>query len=340
LSPHLATDLPLSLFRLGEWVLAFVLFLALYTREPVEHGTALVVELIGRTSWIIILMVWVALPFFPHLVYGSDETRSLAVLGGVFIIPGIVAFEACVAFYFALFFFRPGLPKWLGCSLALVTLEMTRSRTALVGFLLALVCYAFFYSRKAWLKWAAVGSFLLVGIAIVAFSKPLAEYVARGQSIDDVSTLDGRTAVWQASLDAIQARPLLGYGFVAGAKDAIKDHWIYPHWVPPNAHSELVQALLVGGLPALCLILYIYFFTLRGLLLGASGGREQLILFLIFIQFVIGGVVGGPTLSNVCSSMSGAFLLSCIASAECGRRTPERLQVSAPSFMAASRGRV
>jgi hypothetical protein len=60
LSPSLPTDLPLSIFRLAEWVLAFALLLVLFTREPVERSMALIIEIVGRSSWITILMVWIA----------------------------------------------------------------------------------------------------------------------------------------------------------------------------------------------------------------------------------------------------------------------------------------
>src|ERR1700722_2142849 len=59
LTPPTPMALVLSLFRLGQWVIAFGLIVALYTRTPAKHATELVVELIGRTSWIWVAMVWV-----------------------------------------------------------------------------------------------------------------------------------------------------------------------------------------------------------------------------------------------------------------------------------------
>ena len=52
LTPPTTMTLLLSLFRLAQWVIAFVLIVALYSRTPPARATELVVEVIGRSSWI------------------------------------------------------------------------------------------------------------------------------------------------------------------------------------------------------------------------------------------------------------------------------------------------
>jgi O-antigen ligase len=323
LSPSLPTDLPLSFFRLGEWVLAFVLFLALYAREPAEDATALIVELIGRCSWIIILMVWVALPLFPHLIYGSDEPGSPAALGGVFINPGFLAFESCLAFFYSLFFFRPGLHKWLACFFALITLEMTRSRTSLASFIVAFSCYAIFYSRKSLLRWVTISLVLVSGLIFIGFRHSVMTYVAKGQSAAEIASLDGRTEVWQASVSAIRSRPMLGYGFVIGAKNAIKDHWIYAHWIPPSAHSEFIQALLVGGIPACAMILYVYMAVLWRSLRSARHGAFELFLMLAGLQVLIHSMFAGEGMMAAYGSEGAVLLLCWIGFSDCPPRRRE-----------------
>jgi O-antigen ligase len=324
LSPSLPTDLPLGLFRLGEWVLAFVLFLVLYTREPAEDATALVVELIGRCSWIIILMVWVALPLFPHLVYGSDEPQSPTALGGVFILPGLLAFQSCLAFFYSFLFFRPRLHRWSACLLALITLEMTRSRTSLISFIVAFSLYAIFYSRKSRLRWATITLVLVGGIIFIGFRHSIMTYIAKGQSAADVASLDGRTEVWQASMAAIQSRPLLGYGFVLGAKKAIKDHWIYTHWLPPNAHSELLESLLVGGIPACAIELYLYVSILWRSAKVARRGSLYAFLTLALLQVVIHSLFAGEDLMTPLNSEAAVLLFCWIAFADSVQPSSEK----------------
>jgi O-antigen ligase len=317
LSPSLPTDLPLSFFRLGEWVLAFVLFLALYTREPAEDATALIVELIGRCSWIIILMVWVALPLFPHVIYASDEPGSPAALGGVFIIPGLLAFESCLAFFYSLFFFRPGLHKWSACFFALTTLEMTRSRTSVVSFIVSFSSYAIFYSRKSLLRWATIGLVLVSGLILMQFRDSVMTYIEKGQSAAEITSLDGRTEVWQASMSAIRSRPMLGYGFVIGARNAIKDNWIYAHWIPPSAHSEFVQALLVGGIPACAMVLYVYIVILWRSLHSARDGALELFLMLAWLQVLFHSLFAGEGMMAVYGPEGTVMVLCWIALADC-----------------------
>lgn len=334
LSPSLPTDLPLSFFRLGEWVIAFVLFLVLYTREPAKDATALIAELIGRSSWITLIMVWVALPLFPHLIYGSDEPGSPAALGGVFMLPGILAFESCSAFFYSLFFFRPGLHKWSACFFALLTLEMTRSRTSLVCFIVGYSCYAIVYSRKSSLRWATIGLVLLSGLIFIALNNSVMAYVAKGQSATDVASLDGRTEVWQASMSAVRSRPMLGYGFVIGAKNAIKDHWTYTHWLPPSAHSEFVQALLVGGIPACAMVLYFYMAVVRRSLRNARQGPFELFLTMALLQVIIHSLFAGEAMMAAYGSVGAVLLLCWIGLSDCParRRKQSRVGMKLPPY--------
>jgi len=326
LSAPVATDLPLSLFRLAEWVLGLVLILALYSCEPIQNATGFIVELIGRSSWIIVLMVWLLLPVLPSLIYAPVENDSLQpLLGGQFIIPGRLAYSACFAFFYALFFFRPGLHKWSGCLLSLVSLEMTRARTPQIGFIIALLCCALFFSDRASLRWATIGSLFFATIALLAFPNALMDYLLRGQKMENVTTLDSRTLVWQASIEAIRARPFLGYGFVAGAKHAIRDHWIYTYWVPPNAHQEIIQTLLVGGIPASILIVFLYGSGLWNAVRNARRGSNQLFLFLTFIQLLLVALVASPNLSSEYSPLGAVFMLCWIGCAEMSWPLPRSL---------------
>lgn len=322
LTPPRPTDLPLSLFRLAEWVLAFILFLVLYTREPAESATELIVELIGRCSWITMIMVWAALPLFPHLIYGSDEPGSPAALGGVFMIPGILAFESCLAFFYSLLFFQLGLRRWSACIFALLTLEMTRSRTSLVSFIAGFSCYAIIYSRRSSLRWATVSLVLLGGLIFIGFRHGVTAYFAKGQSAADVASLDGRTEVWQASANAIRSRPTLGYGFVIGARNAIKDHWTYTHWLPPSAHSEFVQAFLVGGIPACAMTLYVYIVLLWRSLRSAWRGPFELFLTLALLQVVVHSLFAGEGAMAVFGSVGAVLSLCWISFSDSSQRRP------------------
>src|SRR5262249_8099547 len=126
-----------------------------------------------------------------------------------------------------------------------------------------------------------------------------------------LASLNDRTRVWQASIDAIELRPLLGYGYNAGARAAIRDHWTFAHWVPPHAHDEFLEAALAGGLPAMLLILAIYLVVLWKAGKDARHGAARLFLFLVFVQFAMDAITGG-TLGFAYRETGGIFLLCAV----------------------------
>ncbi|WP_433964846.1 hypothetical protein [Tunturiibacter gelidiferens] len=108
-SPHAPaySDILISLYRMYEWVLAFALVLALYTRTPADRRTELMAHLIGRVAWIWIAMTYIVLPFMSSQVYGGagdgEMTSAHAQLGGEFLSPSYLATLSVAAFFYALF---------------------------------------------------------------------------------------------------------------------------------------------------------------------------------------------------------------------------------------------
>ena len=333
LTPPLATDLPLCLFRLGEWFLGFVLILILYSRVPREEGLRLMVDLIGQTSWVAIVMVWIMVPIAPGLAFGAtDDSGSLHLLGGQFYGPTDLALHAGCAFFYSLFFIRGAHTRWAACLVALVTLEMTRSRSQLLGFLFALACYVLFYYRRPGMRVLALGTLLIAGVVALPFSGSLVDYLARGQGLRGLQSLDDRTMVWQASWDAIQGHPIMGHGFLIGARNAIRDHWIYSHWVPPHAHNDILQAMLQTGALGGLAMLYIYAWQIRRCILNARLGPQHLLLLLVVVQLSITSLTS-PVLSVQYASLGGIFFLCWIGSADEPPLTKEkRVSVLARSW--------
>jgi O-antigen ligase len=114
------------------------------------------------------------------------------------------------------------------------------------------------FSRKFVLRMFGLSAICTLAAAGVVFQGKVLDYLERGQGMRNVTTLSERTDVWNASFDAFWLRPYIGYGFIAGVKHAIKDHWNATNWVPPQAHNDFVQALVSGGILAGLLLLAIY----------------------------------------------------------------------------------
>jgi O-Antigen ligase len=314
LVPSTTMALFLSLFRLGQWVIAFVLIVALYSRTPPRQATELVVELIGRSSWIWVALVWMILPIMPAQVYGGseeggpDEARRL---GGQLIHPSHVALLGSMAFFYSLLFFPRGPRKWVACLIALLTIFLTGARAQQAGFLLALFLYTIVFSRKPAIRWGMAGATVLALVIGVSFSSGVMKYIRRGQSTQTLSSLDDRTRVWQVSLEAIRMRPILGYGYSVGARNAIRDHWRFAHWIPPHAHNEFLQTALDGGVVALVLVLCIYGRVLWISIREVGRGPCQLFLFIVFAQFGLNSLTGGE-LGSQYRGTGAVFMLCCV----------------------------
>jgi hypothetical protein len=305
----------LSLFRLAQWLVAFVLIVALYSRTPPTRATELSVELIGRASWIWLAIVWILLPIMPAQVYGGPEEDvpdAAQRLGGQLVAPGYLALFGSVAFFYALLFFPRGPRKWTACLLALLTIVLTGARTQEVGFLLAFFLYAIVLSRRPAIRWGTIGATALALLIGVSLRSSVMEYVSRGQSAQTLSTLDSKTQVWEASLEAVRMRPVLGYGYSVGARNAIRDHWTFAHWIPPHAHNEFIQATLDGGIVALVLVLCIYGHVFWRSIREVGRGPCQLLLFIVFVQLVVTALTG-VELTYQFNVLGGVLILCFVA---------------------------
>lgn len=304
----------LSCFRLGQWVVAFCLILALYTRTPPKQATELVVRLLGRVSWTWMALVWAILPILPDQVYGgSDDPQEASVrrLGGQFLHPAHVAFLASVAFFYSLFFFPRGPRKWAACVFTVITLVLSGSRAQQAGFLLAVLGYAIFLSRKPILRWGALFAAIVALPIGLSLSTGVMKFVGRGQSMQSLTSLDDRTRIWQASFEAILQRPLVGYGYSVGARGAIRDHWRFANWIPPHAHNEFIEIALDGGFIALVILLFLYALVFWKSLRSARRGPMHLCVFLVFCQYCLNTVTGSE-FSYQYLGTGGLLLLICI----------------------------
>lgn len=328
-SPVTTTARLLAFYRIGQWVVAFSLIVALVSRTPPQYVPSLITRLIGQISWAWVAMVWLLLPIIPSQVYGGaeDDPHAVRRLGGQLLTPAHVTLLASFGVFYALLFFPRGPRKWIALFIAIPTMVLTGTRAQLAGFLVTYLVYALLLSRKSTVRWATIGIVLFLAVMTVPFSSVVGKYVARGESAETLSSLNDRTRVWQASMDAIELRPLLGYGYNAGAKAAIRDHWKFAHWIPPHAHNEFLEAALAGGIPALLLFLAIYLLVLLKAGRDLRYGTTCLFLFLVFVQFAMDAMTGG-TLGFAYRETGGIFLLCAVGVLSNDHRSEIRLTFS------------
>jgi O-antigen ligase len=188
---------------------------------------------------------------------------------------------------------RPVLYALIVCGVALMLL--TRSRTscvALVAGLLALVCVR--PSRQtvagalglAWLGVAGVLAALLSGIDAI---EELPRILLLGRA-EHVTTLTGRTELWEELLYYVGERPLLGYGY--GSFWSV-DHIDYLsttlYWDLSSAHSVYLEMTLgvglIGGLALVLMAAVGVWRAARQYRLTSDGGDALVFALLVYGVF-------------------------------------------------------
>ena len=313
LTPRSSHDLPLALYRIFEWALCFCSLIYLKSSLPANRAPNILVSLVGAVSFLWLGLVWVFLPIMPHQIFGvAEDTRnSHPQLGGEFIHPSYLATFAVIAFFYGLLFLS-GFKRTCGCLIALVTLVLAHTRIEQLSFVILLLIYSVWFSRQAFARVTALVSVFLAIATGALFWNSILTYLSRGQRLATLYSLDDRTNVWQATIEAIAARPVLGYGFVVGARNALKDHWHGTNWIPPHAHNEYLHAFMSGGILAGIAVVAIYltlFFMASSISAKSTTGT---FLFLLVIHFLIRSV-GGPNISIAYTRAGAMFAVIFVA---------------------------
>jgi exopolysaccharide production protein ExoQ len=156
--------------------------------------------------------------------------------------------------------------RYFAIVFAVGILGMTRSGTALVVVLMLAALVPLFRLLRT-------NPILLVPIGMVAMGFGAAAGALLLSHADIIlallgrnATLTGRTELWQACLNSIMKRPLLGYGFDAfwlgmTGESAIVISTV--HWLVPTAHNGALDLLLSLGSIGLGLFVLVYLISAR-----------------------------------------------------------------------------
>ena len=153
-------------------------------------------------------------------------------------------------------------PVWAGLALLCALLVvMSTSKTALLALLLGVAGACGIGLSRQGFGFAALMLFALCGglvlAALIALIAPLEALDLLGRD----ATLTGRTPIWGALIEAIAARPLTGYGYMAfWAVDDGPVFWIRQAtaWEVPTAHNGWIETALALGLPGVALTAMVY----------------------------------------------------------------------------------
>jgi len=253
-------DLYVSLYRIVEYLI-FLIFLYQYIYRFRYLGSKYIVE--TQVAWVLIytlIIVIVGLVFFPDKMITVLSNGSLR-LGGMAMHPNTLGNLAVVGFLYY-FFLGIGFKRKVLSLTWLIILAFTLSRGAYFAFIVSM-----FY-------WAALKSnykfvFRLIALPIIIFSTilivpNLINFLSRGQGMDGLISLSGRLPVWLISIDVISSNVqnfVFGISF-GQASDIIGDLMVseygITYWKSQNAHNDLLQAMLGGGIFAVSITMYVY----------------------------------------------------------------------------------
>jgi exopolysaccharide production protein ExoQ len=173
---------------------------------------------------------------------------------------------------------------------------LSRSRSALVGLLVALVIrwlVAARLSRTVFViavcAWIACAAFLTVGGAA---GSAILNAVVAARSDSTVETLSGRTALWEELLRYASQRPVLGYGYGSfwGARH-VQELYLTQRWPVTEAHSTYIQQLLDLGAFGLTLYLLVIGAAVWRAIRGFKATRDRAYAFMLCVlaYFIVVG---------------------------------------------------
>lgn len=279
-----------GIFSFVHYVLFFfVLQFAVRGWEETEVGgiTFLGWKTVLRATWGVSTMIAVVailqrLSDSP-ILYVQPGGRVYSTLGNPIYLGNVMAVSIFLSLYL---FFREQYRWWyvVGAMLMLGGLLYSESRGALFGLglgaLLSFV-YIFYHSGKQAKKY--LGGFLVVGLLVGSLVfVPTVQETLKGTSVGRIfnfhNDISPRFIAWGIAVDAVQDRPLLGYGydtfhhvFNQNFDARSTEYSFYETWFD-NAHNNVLNLLATTGLIGFLVYGYWYVVLTRGIVVQQKSG--------------------------------------------------------------------
>ena len=184
-----------------------------------------------------------------------------------------------------------------GLAAAALTAVLSGSRAALLGLLLVIAVVAAFSlsQRSKHIKVIAITA----GVAVAAVGLAALLIPASRDRLFDGSTVSGRWLLWQQTLEMVRDHPWMGVGtnrFVDVFPGHQTRQWaleIGNSFPPDSPHMLLLQALVVGGLPLLVLLIaltaLVVRYGLRNIKTAGPAQRDHLVgAFAALVAYSVG----------------------------------------------------
>ncbi len=215
----LFSDAPVYVFMQTGSLMAVALFAIAYfesSKQRLERSNATLIYVA------VALYLCACLLSLGMLIVRPDRAYEVVTVHrrfrGLFAEPGMMANAAGILVGLAIFGIRQRAIKLAGIAVGATCLALAMSRTNWLAAFLAACATSWLYHGSAWRK--VVGTAVILALAgwLIAvihgpFNMDAASRIARMESL---STLSGRTELWQASMRAFLVSPVFGNGFTTG----------------------------------------------------------------------------------------------------------------------------
>jgi O-antigen ligase len=178
-------------------------------------------------------------------------------------------------------------PQWVYGTLTLVfvlAVILTKTRGSIGGAFAGVVALIIFHTRtKTKVDVLAFGTAISAAIALLA-GPLILSYLARGEDIQKISTLNERTNLWSDAFNKFVQRPVEGYGLGASRGIFLEEIRL------GGGHNAFINAMVDAGtigLLGFVALIVILGWTLWHFRRGTPGHRDALILFPLLVAIVV-----------------------------------------------------
>ena len=271
--------------------------------------TLTLLALVGISPWLWMVVdfnaVWMpSKGILPYMLQGVIPPVNPNTLG---------ALSAMVGIVLVVRYFRGGPRKniyFLGALFAIFTLILSSSRTSNAAFWVSILTFAYFDKRRKLFLGLLFGIGIVLAVGVVR--EVVVAFIERGQSAGAMSTLSGRTVVWETAWEYFKQSPYIGHGFAAAGRFDIL-HGSRSSHLHGSIFEVLVGVGLAGTIPWLMVFIWTGIRLLRpiGLNLAHMGSelqskRAELLAFLVYL------VLRSTTTSQLAAHNMETMLLMCL----------------------------
>ena len=230
-----------SVFDFG-WLLIFLLIVSVYVGIVVWPQYAILRDYRDVTG-VLGFSIQGALPGI-----SANSVGELGAILGIVAVVRILLRPGSKAFYVPVL------------ALSLLTMVLTQSRSPILAFCVA-VAVVLVYNRRFGLL--GISGVLLGGVVLTQYGQLLYEFMARGQTAQNIAVLTGRVTFWEVSLQAVGERPLGGYGAYDGGRYVLqaalgeRRSSVHSTWLEVLLDTGVVGLVLFSvGVAATCFLLF------------------------------------------------------------------------------------